>query len=122
MPRKPKADVVRPRSDGIVRMHEVRQDPTHEEYDYYGQTYEHITKVQDYISEIVYNLGQRRSLHDRSKLSSPERQGFRAMMERTPLSEMEYDGPEYRAALAENQDTLRHHYAANDHHAEFFEA
>ncbi len=84
-------------------------------------TREHINKVRGYIGEIVFNLQRRSLAHDKSKLEEPEVDGFWEMKQRTPLSAMEYDSPEYRAALAANQDTLRHHYEHNDHHPEHFE-
>lgn len=122
MPRKPLSRAQsKMESDGIVRMHEVLKDPEHPEFQFYRDTWDHIVQVQNNISEVMDNLSVRRSVHDRSKLSLPERKGFMQMAEELKLADTEYGSDEYRAILRKYKDsTIGHHYAANDHHAEHF--
>lgn len=83
------------------------------------ETYKHIRYVQKYLSRVIMDLMERSRLHDRSKLVSPEVEIFD---EFTPkLESSSYNSDEYKGFLAEMKPALDHHYAANDHHPEYFE-
>jgi hypothetical protein len=83
-----------------------------------ADTRDHIGKVQARLQEAISALTIRAAHHDESKLQEPERSGYAALQLR--LSDAVYGTDEYRARLAECQDTIRHHYAANDHHPEHY--
>lgn len=87
-------------------------------YDSRPETYEHIQRVRHFISMATSNLSQRASLHDQSKLHSPEVEAFDIA---TPkLAGLEYGSEEYKASLRELGPALQHHFAENDHHPEHF--
>ena len=81
-------------------------------------TLDHINKVQVRIAELQANLDTRAALHDRSKLSEPEKSGYDRLT--TRLADVVYGTEEYRTALAEAKPTIDHHYAANSHHPEHY--
>lgn len=88
-------------------------------YDSTQDTLDHIKKVQNYLLDVVLDLRQRSLFHDLSKLKSPEKEVFDAV---TPkLKALTYGSDEYKAALVEMGDALKHHYAENSHHPEHFE-
>jgi hypothetical protein len=89
------------------------------DYDSTNDTFDHIAKVRRKLDEFRDALGERARLHDRSKLESPEKEVFDAV---TPkLKALTYGSDEYKAALAEMGDALKHHYAHNSHHPEHYE-
>ena len=87
-------------------------------YDSTNDTLEHINKVQVRVAEVQANLDTRAAVHDRSKLQEPEKSVFDRM---TPvLRTLTYGSDEYKAALVEMGEGLKHHYAANSHHPEHY--
>lgn len=88
-------------------------------YDSRPDTYGHIHEVQRLMLQAVADLQRRAHAHDQSKLRDPERAVFD---EYTPkLRGLTYGSDEYKAALEGMGEGLRHHYAANRHHPEYFE-
>lgn len=88
-------------------------------YDSYDDTMEHIGKVRVQLWRFRSHLETRALAHDDSKLHPPEKETFDAV---TPkLKALTYGSDEYKAALAEMGDALKHHYAHNSHHPEFHE-
>jgi hypothetical protein len=82
------------------------------------ETLAHMKRVQDLMNLFVYEILKRGSVHDASKLQSPELEGFH---EKTAqLNAITYDGPEYRQSLKDLEQTLLHHYGHNRHHPEHF--
>src|SRR5699024_11996774 len=64
-------------------------------------------------------LLNRAVVHDKSKLESPELEIF---TEYTPkLKSLTYGSDEYKASLEGLGEALKHHYANNSHHAEYYE-
>ncbi len=87
-------------------------------YDSTNDTLEHINKVQVRVAEVQANLDTRAAVHDRSKLQEPEKSVFDRM---TPvLRTLTYGSDEYKAALVEMGEGLKHHYARNSHHPEHY--
>ena len=82
------------------------------------QTSEHIRTVQGIICWFAEMLLKRGAEHDRSKLGSPELEGF--AFRGRELSGLEYGSEEYQANLIRLNEILSHHYAANRHHPEHF--
>lgn len=88
-------------------------------YDSAQETQEHINTVAAFLLEIATRLALRSMEHDKSKLESPEKEMFD---EATPkLKGLTYGSDEYKRALAEMGEALRHHYANNSHHPEHYE-
>ena len=79
-------------------------------------TINHIAKVQSNLSKAIYNLNDRRTVHDRSKLEEPELSGYEGLTQ--ALKGLTYGTPDYRAALGAHEGVIMHHYAANRHHPE----
>ena len=79
--------------------------------------YQHILSVQAKLNRIAAELINRGNVHDRSKLESPEAEGFANAED---LSALEYNSPEYNANLKKLNETLEHHYANNNHHPQHF--
>lgn len=87
-------------------------------YDSRPDTLKHISLVQDFVEKVARNLLNRSTVHDQSKLKSPEKEVFD---EFTPkLSGSTYGSDEYKSYLAGMKPALDHHYAANSHHPEHF--
>ena len=85
-------------------------------YDSTQDTLDHIGKVQLRIATICDNLTARAAVHDLSKFYEPEKSVFDRM---TPvLRTLTYGSDEYKAALVEMGEGLKHHYAHNAHHPE----
>lgn len=81
-------------------------------------TEEHRKQVQLYINDFCGKLSYRAAAHDLSKLQSPEKDGFdRATLK---LKDMTYNSEEYKKSLQDLSETLKHHYANNDHHPEHY--
>lgn len=89
-------------------------------YDSRIDTYEHITRVRALMSDCASNIVARGDDHDKSKLVSPEKEAFDALVPK--LKDFAYGSEEYRACLREMKPALEHHYAANCHHPEHFKA
>lgn len=87
-------------------------------YDSTNDTVRHIMTVQSRISEVISRLQQRALWHDQSKLAPPEKEGYDKLT--AQLQDLVYGSDEYRAALAEAQPVIEHHYQANSHHPEHY--
>ena len=78
-------------------------------------TRKHQERVKDLLRGVVEILMDFARGHDRSKLSPEEKPGFDAA---DGLWNMEYNSPEYKAALERLGPSLKHHYELNRHHPE----
>lgn len=79
-------------------------------------TMRHIERVQQLILAMIDNLYSRAIAHDKSKLESPEVEGFAEAAYQ--LANVEYESEAYHLSRENLQDTLDHHYANNRHHPE----
>jgi len=88
------------------------------DYDSKVDTLLHIKRVAELLTEASTELLRRATIHDNSKLESPEKEIFDVM---TPkLKGSEYGSPEYKEMLKELGVALEHHYAKNSHHPEHY--
>lgn len=83
-------------------------------------TIDHIQKVQLYLQQMIDDLQGRLLVHDRSKLMPPELDGYAGLKD--AVAGLKYGTDEYRAAFAPFNVIIKHHYGANDHHPEHFQA
>lgn len=81
-------------------------------------TIKHIETVRKYIKVAIDKLWQRGIDHDKTKLESPEVEGFAEYGDR--LRSLTYGTEEYEKNLAELNKALEHHYAKNKHHPEHY--
>jgi len=81
------------------------------------ETLIHIRRVQEYLGRLATRLLERGYAHDKSKLESPEIEGF---AQAVPIKDLEYGSDDYNASREHLKDTLAHHYANNRHHPEHF--
>uniref|UniRef100_A0A6H1ZAN7 Uncharacterized protein n=1 Tax=viral metagenome TaxID=1070528 RepID=A0A6H1ZAN7_9ZZZZ len=87
-----------------------------EKYDCQKDVLSHRERVAFWLKWIIEVLEYRASVHDESKLHSPEKEIFD---EYTPkLKIMTLGSPEYQAALEKMGNGLKHHYQENPHHPE----
>jgi hypothetical protein len=94
---------------------EVVETPT---YDSTADTLAHIKRVQELIEMFCKEMTRRGTVHDASKLVSPEKEGFDKA---TPaLKKLEYGTPEYMENLQRFKETIQHHYEHNSHHPEHY--
>lgn len=85
-------------------------------YDSREDTLKHINNVREKILRVISNLTYRALDHDRSKLSSPEKEVYDKY---TPLlRDTEYGSDRYNKLLHEMDHGVRHHWSHNDHHPE----
>ena len=77
----------------------------------------HIKDVQFYMAQIIHYLTTAARIHDSSKYS-PQEIGL--VIKKAQLDAIPYMSEEYKAALANVQDGLQHHYQMNPHHPEFW--
>lgn len=90
-----------------------------QKYDSTVDTLLHIKRVQELLFTAIIELGKRSTVHDQSKLLSPEKEIFDEM---TPkLAASTYGSDEYKTMLSELKPALDHHYQHNSHHPEHFE-
>ena len=89
-----------------------------ETYDSSKDTHAHIERVQSLIQSAISNLARRATVHDLSKLASPEKVMFDGAT--IKLRAIAYGTPEYKEALKELGPALKHHYEHNSHHPEHF--
>lgn len=88
------------------------------DYDSTQDTNDHIDAVRRRIQAVCTALTVRAVYHDMSKLQEPEKSVFDRM---TPiLRTLTYGSDEYKAALVEMGEGLKHHYAHNSHHPEHY--
>lgn len=83
-------------------------------YDSMKDTETHILSVAQKLNLIAYLLTERAGRHDASKLQEPEKSAFDHMGRKKFA--INYDSEEYKAALAQLQTALAHHYEVNTHH------
>jgi len=89
-----------------------------EQFDSTADTLKHSQRVGELLAPTINELVARAMVHDRSKTEDPELACFNAF---TPkLKHSTYGSPEYKDFLAEMGTALKHHYAHNRHHPEFF--
>ena len=82
-------------------------------------TIKHIEKVRKYIKVLTDALTQRGIDHDRSKLESPEAEGFASVNDK--LAKLTYGSEDYNNCIkVELKAPLDAHYAKNRHHPEHF--
>ena len=87
-------------------------------YNSESDTLKHIKRVSELLSMAVSELLRRGSVHDSSKLESPEKDFFDKY---TPLlAASEYGSEEYKQMLKELKPGLKHHYEHNSHHPEHY--
>ena len=81
------------------------------------QTYEHKQNVAVLLNSVIKHLINRTTMHDNSKLESPEVEIFTKY---TPkLARTTYGSDEYNEYLKEMGVALEHHYNNNRHHPEY---
>lgn len=98
---------------------EVKKEPVeYTQEECIRETQEHIALVKKFMLQIADDLIQRASVHDASKLESPELEVFTKVTPR--LKTMTYGSDEYKASLKEMSTALDHHYANNSHHPEHY--
>ena len=86
----------------------------------YEQTWQHIDLVMRLLASAQIELMKRAVTHDRTKLTTPEREMFAEMTSK--LRGLTYGSSEYKDCLEQmKQQALGHHYSHNRHHPEFFE-
>lgn len=89
-----------------------------EKYDSTLDTTQHILDVRMFISNFCQEMARRATVHDQSKLESPEKEIFDKY---TPiLRELEYGSPEYFKNLENIKVATDHHYANNTHHPQHY--
>lgn len=87
-------------------------------YDSTTDTLQHIRRVSELLTQVSIRLMTRATTHDASKLVEPEKSIFD---EHTPrLRALTYGSEEYKKCLADLAPALKHHYAMNPHHPEFY--
>jgi hypothetical protein len=88
-------------------------------YDSTADTVKHMKKVNEYLGKAACMLIMRGSIHDDSKLESPEKEVFD---KETPLlRDLTYGSKEYEESMGRMKTALDHHYANNSHHPEHYE-
>lgn len=88
-------------------------------YDSKADTLLHIKRVSELLMQAANELLRRASVHDSSKLESPEKELFD---EFTPkLKNTTYGSNEYMKHLEKLKIALNHHYSHNSHHPEHYE-
>jgi len=91
------------------------------EHDSRDDTLAHIHRVCELLARCRDNLIARSEVHDASKLEEPEKSAF-DRLKALSLSGMAYGSAEYRACLRAEKPDIEHHYKANSHHPEFYDA
>ena len=87
-------------------------------YDSTLDTKVHIALVAHYLDYVAELLKDRAGVHDISKLMPPEKEMFDEF--RPKLDLLNIESAEYKQALVEMGEVLKHHYAHNSHHPEHF--
>lgn len=85
-------------------------------YDSRVDTLVHSQRVGELMVQVVHEVLDRSTCHDRSKTLPPEVEVFDVVSPR--LKTLTYGSDEYKASLEEMGDALAHHYAENSHHPE----
>lgn len=90
-----------------------------EKYDCTKDVELHRFMVAHHLKYFFFAISEAIDSHDASKLLEPEKSMFD---EFTPkLKELKFGSAEYKAALADMGEALKHHYENNRHHPEHFE-
>lgn len=84
-----------------------------------AETNAHIARVRELLYIFMGKLEERGFKHDRSKLESPEKEGFDEVT--GALKSLTYGGEEYKAQLEKLKPILDHHYSHNSHHPEHYQ-
>lgn len=107
-------------TDGSVSLYPSIRNPCGAHYwiDHDRVKLAHIAAVQARLQTIIHELNIRAAHHDESKLWEPEKSGYDRLT--LALTDVAYDTEAYRAALAEAQSAIAHHYQVNRHHPEHF--
>lgn len=84
-----------------------------------NDTREHIMNVQRLLSSVITDFVERSVKHDASKLVNPELETFTRVTDR--LNGLTYGSDEYKACLKDMGPALKHHYANNSHHPEYWD-
>lgn len=85
---------------------------------YHRDILAHKRLVSRYMTTVITDLTERSALHDYSKFSGDEFDSYAHALPR--FSQVTFGTPEYAALLAEIEPALKHHYASNRHHPEYF--
>jgi len=75
----------------------------------------HVMLLTNFIEIFCNKMRERASVHDQSKLETPEVESF---ANADKLNTIEFGSDAYKEALAELGPALEHHYENNDHHPE----
>ena len=89
------------------------------EYDSRVATLFHSQRVGELMMQMIKEMLDRSTCHDRSKTEPPEVEIFDKFS--PMLKNLVYGSDEYKACLAEMKPALDHHYATNSHHPEYHE-
>ena len=104
----------------IINNQALTIDNKNEAFLAYEQTWLHIDLVMRLLASAQIELMKRAVTHDRTKLTTPEREMFAEMTSK--LRELTYGSLEYKDCLEQmKRQALGHHYECNRHHPEFFE-
>jgi Family of unknown function (DUF5662) len=87
-------------------------------YDSTAETLRHSLRVAELMGQPIKELIDRSVRHDLSKTCEPERATYDQFAPR--LSATVYGSPEHAALVEAMGEGLRHHYAHNRHHPEYF--
>lgn len=88
-------------------------------FDSRPDTWMHIARVRELLTEFTLALLERSVVHDVSKLHYPEKDAFDET--RGTLKDMELGSDAYQHHLASLKPVLDHHYQMNSHHPEHYE-
>lgn len=88
------------------------------DFDSLRGTIDHINSVREKIYLVITELLGRALNHDKSKMDSPEKEGYDKFTPR--LRSLEYGSQKYWDTLKEMKPIIDHHYAHNRHHPEYF--
>lgn len=105
----------------INKINEMKKDKNPEKNDSYDSTNDtlvHIKRVNELLIFASIELLKRATVHDNSKLESPEKELFDKYT--NILSGITYGTKEYKDSLKKLQPALDHHYKNNSHHPEFY--
>jgi len=89
-----------------------------ENYDSTADTLLHIKRVSYHLSQAAIEILRRGSVHDDSKLTTPEKEAFDK--ETPKLKGIGFGTKEYYESLANLQEALDHHYKFNSHHPQHY--
>lgn len=101
-----------------VRRLNAENERLQKTYDSSKDTLLHIRRVSELLHNVIADFAERASVHDASKLKSPEKELFD---EYTPLlKNTTYGSEKYNIYKEEMKSGLDHHYKNNSHHPEHY--